>query len=257
MANEPYYFSHDENARNDPKILQMRSIYGWEGYGLYWAFVEKMRSQPDYRIPIGGKYAIAGYSQEFGVPIEKLSSYVNDCITGFNLFQSDGEYVWSNSLLRRMARVEQVSESRRNAAMTRWKKMQEEENEEEPDTQPDEPEEKKKLYGQFNNVALTQQEHDKLAERFGEIGAIDRIDELSVALKSRRGYAQKYKSHYATILAWARRDSKEGNNGVHSGDIDGNNNGHSTTGKKVTNPQNTGRDRTSQIAASFGKYGIS
>ena len=31
---DAYFFSHDCNARNDPKILALRSVYGAEGYGV-------------------------------------------------------------------------------------------------------------------------------------------------------------------------------------------------------------------------------
>lgn len=236
MKKEAYYFSHDEDARNDPKILQMRSVYGMEGYGLFWAFVEIMRTQPGYKIPIAGKYAIAGYAQEFRTDPKMLNEYINDCISEFGLFESDGEYLWSNSLLRRMSAISEISERNRLAAFKRWGKLQDANTDAgmQPDSDTDadalqaqsernaikrnerkekEIKENKSLYGEFKNVALTQNEYKKLTERFGEIGAADKIEELSQALQSRRGYPQKYKDHYATILAWNRRDEKGGSNG--------------------------------------------
>jgi len=42
MINKSYYFQHDYNAANDEKILYLRSIYGMQGYGLYWYFIELM-----------------------------------------------------------------------------------------------------------------------------------------------------------------------------------------------------------------------
>lgn len=36
------YFSHDYNARNDEKLLKLRSEYGWEGYGVFWGLIEMM-----------------------------------------------------------------------------------------------------------------------------------------------------------------------------------------------------------------------
>lgn len=36
------YFSHDYSARIDPKILELRAEYGWEGYGVFWAFIEHL-----------------------------------------------------------------------------------------------------------------------------------------------------------------------------------------------------------------------
>lgn len=53
-------------------------------------------------------------------------------------------------------------------------------------------------------VALTDEEYDALVERFGEKGARDRIENLSL-YKGSKGI--KYESDYMTILAWERRDS--------------------------------------------------
>ena len=65
----------------------------------------------------------------------------------------------------------------------------------------------KTRYGDFFNVYLTHDEYMKLEGRFTFKGAQERISELSIAMES-KGY--KYKSHYATILNWARRDGKNG-----------------------------------------------
>lgn len=43
MKKETYYFSHDLNARNDPKILILRSVYGLEGYRRYWVLIGRLR----------------------------------------------------------------------------------------------------------------------------------------------------------------------------------------------------------------------
>lgn len=36
------YFSHDCNARNDPKILELRMKHGMAGYGIYFSILEKL-----------------------------------------------------------------------------------------------------------------------------------------------------------------------------------------------------------------------
>lgn len=60
---------------------------------------------------------------------------------------------------------------------------------------------KKKAYGEANNVMLKDDELDKLKERFSDYE--DRINNLSYYMASK---GAKYKSHYMTILAWARKD---------------------------------------------------
>lgn len=52
MSKEAYYFSHDTNARNDPKILALRDNWGVEGYGIYWVLIEMLRESNDYKLPI-------------------------------------------------------------------------------------------------------------------------------------------------------------------------------------------------------------
>jgi len=65
----------------------------------------------------------------------------------------------------------------------------------------------KKPYGEFKNVMLTDEEHQKLIERFGPKLAEVKIEHLSSGVAS-KGY--RYKSHYATILTWDRMDAKRG-----------------------------------------------
>ncbi|MCK9327223.1 MAG: replication protein [Bacteroidales bacterium] len=60
---------------------------------------------------------------------------------------------------------------------------------------------KKDIYGEFQNVRLTADEYQKLSTRLNEFEK--RIEDLSAYIEST---GKKYKSHYATILAWARKD---------------------------------------------------
>ncbi len=60
----------------------------------------------------------------------------------------------------------------------------------------------KHRYGEYKNVLLTDEELEKLKERFPQDWE-RRIEDLSLGIES-KGY--KYKSHYAAILSWARRD---------------------------------------------------
>ncbi|MCW6665439.1 replisome organizer [Aerococcaceae bacterium NML191219] len=64
--------------------------------------------------------------------------------------------------------------------------------------------EPKKKYGAFENVLLTDDEHNKLKEQFSDIDV--RIERLSEYIASS---GKSYKSHYATILSWARKDKEQ------------------------------------------------
>lgn len=63
---------------------------------------------------------------------------------------------------------------------------------------------KKKKYGEFENVLLTDEEYQKLKDKFKDYE--EKIQNISYYLKSK---GDKYKSHYATILNWARKEQRD------------------------------------------------
>ena len=62
----------------------------------------------------------------------------------------------------------------------------------------------KRKYGSFENVELTDEEYQKLKDRFNNYE--EKIENLSSYIASK---GAKYKSHYATILNWSRKDDKD------------------------------------------------
>lgn len=121
---DAYYFPHDCNARNDPKILALRSVFGAEGYGVYWMLIEILREQPDYKLQIT-KYLFHALAMQMQVQKERLQEIVDACCNEFvegdsPLLVNDGQYLYSASLLRRMDKVDDISKARREAARKRW-----------------------------------------------------------------------------------------------------------------------------------------
>ena len=60
---------------------------------------------------------------------------------------------------------------------------------------------KKKKFGEFNNVLLTEEEYKKIEDNNLQIY----IEKLSAYLEST---GKRYKSHYATILNWSRKEKQ-------------------------------------------------
>jgi len=121
---EAYYFSHDANARNDPKILSMMTKYAWHGYGLYWAMIEIMREQDGYKL-IFDKYTYEALAMQLHQDAEQMHDFVSDCIDEYKLFKCCDGFIYSDSLLRRMLIKDKISEKRSNAASARWNKNKE------------------------------------------------------------------------------------------------------------------------------------
>lgn len=121
---DAYYFPHDCNARNDPKILALRSVFGAEGYGVYFMLIEILREQPDYKLQIT-KYLYHTLAMQMQMQKERVQEIVEACCNEFSegdspLLVNDGEYLYSASLLRRMGKVDDISKLRREAARKRW-----------------------------------------------------------------------------------------------------------------------------------------
>lgn len=218
---EAYYFSHDSNARNDKKILDMLSVYGAKGYGWYWMIVEMMRDASDYKLDMQSKYSFNAFALQLYADSTEIKDFIMDCIHEFGLFESDGSFFWSNSLLRRMEKKKKVSESRSNAANKRWNNA----NASNPDAnamQTDAKESKgkeskrnkkeskdketitKTKFAEF--VSLSQEEYDKLIESYGD----DRTKRMIEILDNYKGSTgKKYKSDYRAILNWVVKRLEE------------------------------------------------
>ena len=117
---DAYYFSHDANARHDPKIIKMISIYGMEGYGWYWIIIEMLREQDNYKLSISDQSDIdVIVSQTYSDP-GRIEKYLDDCVKIFKLFKKSKKYLWSSSLLNRMKKMDEKREKGRKAVNKRW-----------------------------------------------------------------------------------------------------------------------------------------
>lgn len=115
---EAYYFSHDSNAHQDEKILELRAKWGWEGYGLYWGVVELMREQSNYRLTNSDSLS-KKISLQLSVTEEVAKNFIDDCVD-IGLFEMQNGSLYSESLLRRMAAKDKRSQRARKAANVRW-----------------------------------------------------------------------------------------------------------------------------------------
>lgn len=114
MNNKSYYFQHDFNAANDEKILYVRSMYGMEGYGLYWYFIELMHQSQDSKLKCK---LINGISYQLNIDIDKLLQFYNTCIDT-ELFVTDGDFYWSQRVLEN----KEVQEEKRKSKSFAGKK---------------------------------------------------------------------------------------------------------------------------------------
>lgn len=113
---DAYYFSHDGNARNDEKLLAVRMKYGWEGYGLFWAIIEKLRESSNYIL--SKDYSLIAF--DLRTDATKVKSLIEDF--GLFLFTEDDKCFYSERLKNSMDYKESKSIKARESISKRWDK---------------------------------------------------------------------------------------------------------------------------------------
>ena len=111
---DAYYFPHDSNARNDIKMIKFRAKHGYEGYGIFWAIIEVLREQSEWKLEFD---SIDVLSIAIGIDTNRLNEIVADLLE-IKLLKKSGNYIVSESLTRRM----QYFEERKNIYRNNGKK---------------------------------------------------------------------------------------------------------------------------------------
>lgn len=108
-----YYFQHDYNARNDPKLQAVMIKYGLAGIGAFWCIVEMLYEQ-DGTLPITSISSIA-------YTLHADEEMLKNIVCKMDLFECNKKFFWSRSVRKRLGIINEISEIRRKAAEKRWK----------------------------------------------------------------------------------------------------------------------------------------
>lgn len=112
MKKDAYYFSHDANAQDDPKCMMLIDQLGMEGYGIFWALIEKLRAEKDYTLPLS---VLTPFSKRWGTSREKIETVIKN----YGLFVVKKDLFFSVRLKKSM---EEKSAIARESANSRWSK---------------------------------------------------------------------------------------------------------------------------------------
>lgn len=195
-----FYFSHDCNARNDRKMIKVRMKFGWEGYGLYFAIIEVMLEQADFKLKLAD---VDGLAYEFNTSSDFLMKFITFAMSdAVRLFNSDGESFWSDSFLRRMQKMERVrsakSKGGSKAMANRWKNKQETTPPPLPPDKKKQPKEPKTSYAE--NVTMREKDYQTLVSKHGQEAVQGMIEILDNYKGAKAG--RTYKDGYRAILSW-------------------------------------------------------
>jgi hypothetical protein len=115
------WFPHDADAATDPKVLSLLRLRGMTGYGMFWSVVEILRLEKDYKLALK-PYVFNATAMRLCTTPEQAQLFVEECIKQHELFESDGKYFWSNSLINRMLVYDKICKINSENASKGWEK---------------------------------------------------------------------------------------------------------------------------------------
>ncbi|MHB1334495.1 MAG: Lin1244/Lin1753 domain-containing protein [Candidatus Humimicrobiaceae bacterium] len=272
---DSYYFSHDSNARHDPNILALRSVYGVKGYGWFWIILEVMREESDYCLTVD-KYLYNAMALEMQCNCITAEKFINDCIEEFKLFIKKDNKIFSESLIERMKKVDEKIEKARESANKRWGKNDEikietdVKNANAMPTQCDsnainesKGKESKRKESKVNNkdiyppkikysdfVSMTEEENQKLIDKYGKDNTLAFIEKLNI-WKGANGKQKAKGSDYLKILNWVVEAVLE--KGLNKGGVKGagNTSNNSGSNKRFENERTYTDEEQQRIDSKF------
>jgi len=117
MAKEAFYIKHDYTAHTDPKIERMLFKEGWEGYGLYWAIIEKLSQET-------GEWKLPTEYESLAFALRTDEERICRIVETYELFKIEGNKFWSNRVLSQMLEREEKRIQSKKAADKRWGKQE-------------------------------------------------------------------------------------------------------------------------------------
>ena len=106
------YFNHDSIARNDYRIVKMRSKLGMESYGIFWSVLEMLFTEEN-------KLCIEDYnSLAFGLQCD--AEVLKQVIEDFDLFVIEDGCFYSKRLHKQINDINNKSNKAKDNANKRW-----------------------------------------------------------------------------------------------------------------------------------------
>ena len=200
MSKDSYWFRHDANARNDPKMVALRRLHGWASVGIFWSLVEILREQHEYFILLDTLVDLA-----YDMRADDLPQIVDTCCD-IGLLICDEGMISAPALSRNMEAWDKrrlsLAKAGRKGGLSRAQASTVEES-----TVHKSKEEDKTEYG--THVTLTDTQHQALTDNFGSKVLSKYIDAVNDYCDSS---GKVYKDYAAAIRTFLRRDKVEPRN---------------------------------------------
>jgi len=101
QKNNADYFSHDNDMRNDEKILAIRNEFGAEGYSIWCMLLEKLCKAEFFELPYSDK-EVKLWAGDFRLDFKRLK-LILDYFIDIDLLQKNENKIFSNELKLRFS----------------------------------------------------------------------------------------------------------------------------------------------------------
>lgn len=211
------FFSHDALASGGKTLSILENHFGHEGYSAWFKLLELLSATRNHFIDCRNSDSFEFLSARLKFTPEKLRLILQKMADteAIDAALWESGIIWCQNFVDRLSEVyrrrEQSLPIKPDFLLTKKDLLQAEKglsSAETPHTREIDRLDKldKEQLGEFKNVRLSRGEHAKLVERFGQKSAEDLIERLSCYMSST---GTTYKSHYATILNWERREKEK------------------------------------------------
>ena len=120
---DAFYFQHDYDPLGDPKLSALVGEFGAVGYGLYWRLVEMLHTDENHKLP-HKKFVYVAIAKQMLTSVEQVEGVLCYAIDVCELFESDGEFFWSNRVMRNIEKRAELSKKRSIAGKISSEKRQ-------------------------------------------------------------------------------------------------------------------------------------
>lgn len=110
---ETFYFPHDYNASQDPKIISLLTTCGLSGLGVYWILIEILHQEPTNKISTQSFVDYINFYSKFDS--EQVLNKIQQELIRTGLLLKEGEFIFSKRVLDNKKHRENISEKRSKA----------------------------------------------------------------------------------------------------------------------------------------------
>lgn len=112
---ETFYFPHDYNSTQDPKMMAILSTCGLAGIGMYWILIEILHQQEESKILYKSYEDFIDFYGRNDDKNEHVLNNIKQVLINVGLIIKDGDYIYSNRVLNNKKERARLSELRSKA----------------------------------------------------------------------------------------------------------------------------------------------